>query len=59
MHKFLVSLVLSTLTSKFTIKKGPTQWEAKVFSEDGKKEEEVAEIKKGEGPEFRMHGKKR
>lgn len=46
------------MTSKFTIKKGPTHWEAKVFSEDGKKEEEVAEIKKGEGPEFRMHSKK-
>jgi hypothetical protein len=43
------------LTSKFTVKKGPTQWEAKVYSEDGK---EVAEIKKGEGPEFRMLSKK-
>jgi hypothetical protein len=44
------------LASKFTIKKGPTQWEAKVFSEDGK--EQVAEIRKGEGPEFRMQNKK-
>jgi hypothetical protein len=43
------------LTSKFKIKKGPTEWEAKVFSEDG---EEVAEIKKGEGPEFRLLSKK-
>ena len=43
------------MTSKFKIKKGPTEWEAKVFSEDG---EEVAEIKKGEGPEFRMLSKK-
>jgi hypothetical protein len=42
------------LTSKFTVKKGPTQWEAKVFSGDG---EEIAEIKKGEGPEFRLLSK--
>jgi hypothetical protein len=40
------------LTSEFTIKKGPTQWEAKIFSENGK---EVAEIKKrGEQSEFRL-----
>jgi hypothetical protein len=43
------------LTSRFTVKKGPSQWEAKVFSDEGK---EVAEIRKGEGPEFRMQNKK-
>jgi hypothetical protein len=44
------------LTSKFNIKKGPTQWEAKIFSEDGK---EIAEIKKrGEELEFRLLSKK-
>jgi hypothetical protein len=46
------------LTSEFTIKKGPTQWEAKIFSEDGK---EVAEMKKGGGEqqlEFRLLSKK-
>jgi hypothetical protein len=43
------------LTSEFTIKKGPTQWQAKIFSENGK---EVAEIKKiGEKPEFRLLSK--
>lgn len=56
MHKSLVSSLLLALASKFTVKKGPTQWEAKVFSEDSK--EEVAEIKKGEGPEFRMLSRK-
>jgi len=45
------------LTSEFTIKKGPTQWEAKIFSEDGK---EVAEMKKGgeQQLEFRLLSKK-
>jgi hypothetical protein len=43
------------LTSKFIVKKGPAQWEAKVFSEDDK---EIAEIKKGKGPEFRILSKK-
>jgi hypothetical protein len=33
------------LTSEFRIKKGPTQWDVKVFSEDGN---EIAEIKKAE-----------
>lgn len=43
------------MTSEFTIKKGPTQWEAKIFSENGK---EVAEIKKrGEQSEFRLLSK--
>ena len=43
------------MTSEFTIKKGPTQWEAKIFSENGK---EVAEIKKrGEESEFRLLSK--
>jgi hypothetical protein len=43
------------VTSKFNVKKGKTQWEAKVFSESG---EEVAEIRKGEGPEFKLLSKK-
>ena len=43
------------MISEFIIKKGPTQWEAKIFSENGK---EVAEIKKiGEKPEFRLLSK--
>jgi hypothetical protein len=43
------------LTSEFTIQKGPTQWEAKIFSENGK---EVAEIRRrGEQPEFRLLSK--
>jgi hypothetical protein len=44
------------LTAKFTIKKGPSQLEATVFSADGK--EEIARIRKGEGPEFRMQSTK-
>lgn len=56
MHKFLVPLVsFIDLASKFNIRKGPGQWEAKVFSEDG---QEIAEIKKGEGSEFRMLDKR-
>jgi hypothetical protein len=55
MHKFLVSIFSLDLTSEFIVKKGSTQWEAKVFAEDG---EMVAEIKKGEGPEFVMLSKK-
>jgi hypothetical protein len=51
----LVSSVLLDLTSKFNIKKGPTPWEVRVFSEDGK---EIAEIKKGEELEFRLLSKK-
>ena len=45
------------MTSEFTVKKGPTQWEAKIFSENGK---EVAEIEKrrGEELEFRLFSKK-
>lgn len=38
------------MTTEFVIKKGPKQWEAKIFS--GK--EEIAEIKKGEGLSFRL-----
>ena len=46
------------MTSEFTIKKEPTQWEAKLFSED---DEEVAEIEKRGGyqSEFRLLSKKR
>jgi hypothetical protein len=46
------------LTSEFTVKKGPAQWDAKIFSDDGK---EIAEIEKrggGEQPEFRLFSKK-
>ena len=38
------------MSSEFVIKKGPKQWEAKIFS--GK--EEIAEIKKGEGLSFKL-----
>jgi hypothetical protein len=38
------------LSSEFVIRKGPKQWEAKIFS--GKVE--IAEIKKGEGLSFRL-----
>jgi hypothetical protein len=56
-----IELYCICLTSEFTIKKGPRQWEAKVFSENKK---EVAEIKKtgekkrGEYLEFRLLSKK-
>jgi hypothetical protein len=43
------------LASKFNVKKGQSHWDAKVFSENG---EEIAEIKKGEGPQFRLLSKK-
>jgi hypothetical protein len=45
------------LTSEFIVKKGPRQWDAKIFSEDGK---EIAEIEKGEEQqlEFRLFSKK-
>jgi hypothetical protein len=43
-------LVTLYLSSEFVIKKGPKQWEAKIFS--GK--EEIAEIKKGEGLSFKL-----
>ena len=46
------------MTSEFTVKRGPTQWDAKIFSEDGK---EIAEIEKRGGkeqPEFRLFSKK-
>jgi hypothetical protein len=43
------------LSSEFTIRRGPTQWDAKIFSENG---EEIAEIKKGEGLEFKLISQK-
>lgn len=43
------------MASKFNVKKGQSQWDAKIFSEDG---EEIAEIKKAEGPQFRLQSKK-
>jgi hypothetical protein len=44
------------LSSEFTIKKrGSTQWDARIFSENG---EEVAEIIKGEGFDFKLISQK-
>jgi hypothetical protein len=55
MHKNLVSSVLSGLASKFNVKKGQSRWDAKIFSENG---EEIAEIKKEEGSQFRLLSRK-
>lgn len=38
------------LCAEFVVRKGPKQWDAKIFSG----EDEIAEIKKGEGPGFRL-----
>ena len=38
------------MSSEFVIRKGPKQWEAKIFSD----KVEIAEIKKGEGLTFRL-----
>jgi hypothetical protein len=43
------------LSSEFTIRRGPTQWDARIFSENG---EEIAEIIKGEGLEFKLISQK-
>jgi hypothetical protein len=44
------------MSSEFTIKKrGSTQWDARIFSENG---EEIAEIIKGEGMEFKLISQK-
>ncbi len=44
------------MSSEFTIKKrGSTQWDARIFSENG---EEIAEIIKGEGLEFKLISQK-
>ena len=43
------------MSSEFTIKRGPTQWDARIFSENG---EEVAEIIKGEGFDFKLISQK-
>lgn len=43
------------MSSEFTIKRGPTQWDARIFSKNG---EEVAEIIKGEGLEFKLISQK-
>jgi hypothetical protein len=43
------------LSSEFTIKRGPTQWHARIFSENG---EEIAKIMKGEGLEFKLISQK-
>ncbi len=55
-HKFhLVLIVLRSALSEFTVKKGPRQWQARIFSKDGK---EVAEITKGEQLGFKLISKK-
>jgi hypothetical protein len=43
------------LSSEFTIRKGPTRWDARIFSKNG---EEVAVITKGEGSEFELMSRK-
>jgi hypothetical protein len=43
------------LSSEFTIKRGPKRWDARIFSKNG---EEVAQIVKGEGLEFRLISQK-
>jgi len=43
------------LSSEFTIKKGSTHWDAKIFSKNG---EEIAAITKGEGLEFKLISRK-
>lgn len=43
------------MSSEFTIKRGPTRWDARIFSENG---EEVAELIKGEGVEFKLISQK-
>jgi hypothetical protein len=43
------------LSSEFTIKKGSTHWDARIFSKNG---EEVAAITKGEGLEFKLTSRK-
>jgi hypothetical protein len=43
------------LSSEFTIKRGPAQWDARIFSENG---EEIAAITKGEGLEFKLISRK-
>jgi len=43
------------LSSEFTVRRGPTQWDAGIFSKAG---EEIAAITKGEGLEFKLIGRK-
>ncbi|MDQ3853523.1 MAG: hypothetical protein M3299_11875 [Thermoproteota archaeon] len=43
------------MSSEFTIKRGPTQWDARIFSENG---EQIAKIIKGEGLEFKLISQK-
>ena len=43
------------MSSEFTIRRGPTKWNARIFSENG---EEIAEILKGEGLEFKLISQK-
>ena len=43
------------LSSGFTVRRGSTQWDARIFSENG---EEVAQIIKGEGLEFKLISQK-
>ncbi len=43
------------MSSEFTIRKGPTHWDARIFSKNG---EEIAAITKGEGLEFKLISRK-
>ena len=45
---------LLRLSSVFTIKRGPSRWNARIFSENG---EEIAQIIKGEDPQFKLISK--
>jgi hypothetical protein len=46
---------LLDLSSEFTVRKGPTHWDARIFSKNG---EEIATITKGEGVEFKLISRK-
>jgi hypothetical protein len=43
------------LSSEFSVRKGPTHWDARIFSKNG---EEIAAITKGEGLEFKLISRK-
>jgi hypothetical protein len=46
---------LLDLSSGFTVRRGPTHWDARIFSENG---EEIAQILKGEGLAFKLINQK-
>ena len=43
------------MSSEFTVRRGPTHWDARIFSENG---EEIAQILKGEDLEFKLISQK-